>query len=167
MFTICRKEIVNLVYLMFVRFLVVAIGSLASRLTFLVLILFYIKMGYNPDTETIFYILNLFQSLSAGLSWNLPANFSSAAHIRASFERLNRALRAEEIEKYVNSCEGEAYVKVRHATVNIGKKEILRDVSVELLKPALTVITGNVGSGKSSVLKLILGDLPINTGETV
>lgn len=124
-------------------------------------------MGNNLDAETIFFILSLYQPLAANLSGNLPLNFNIIAQVRAAFVRLNRALRTEEVEMYENNCEGEAYVKVVHASVVIGKEEILKDVSLELLRPGLTIITGNVGSGKSSVLKLILGDLPINTGRTI
>lgn len=121
-------------------------------------------MGFNPDTETIFYILNLFQTLASCLSLSIPANISNAAQIRAGFHRIMIVLRSSEIEKEVNSSEGEPYVKIKDVSVKLDQREVLTNISLELSKPVLIAVTGAVGSGKSLLLKLILKDLPLDKG---
>ncbi|MDR0506862.1 MAG: ATP-binding cassette domain-containing protein [Dysgonamonadaceae bacterium] len=48
-------------------------------------------------------------------------------------------------------------LKVRHITTGYGKKQALTDVSFEVAKGKIALLTGGNGSGKSTVLKAIYG----------
>jgi len=48
-------------------------------------------------------------------------------------------------------------LKVEHITTGYGKKQVLTDVSFELAKGDVVLLTGGNGSGKSTVLKTIYG----------
>jgi len=55
-------------------------------------------------------------------------------------------------------------LKVEHITTGYGKKQVLTDVSFEVAKGEIVLLTGGNGSGKSTVLKTIYGLLkPWNT----
>jgi len=48
-------------------------------------------------------------------------------------------------------------LKVEHITTGYGKKQVLTDVSFEVAKGDIVLLTGGNGSGKSTVLKTIYG----------
>jgi len=48
-------------------------------------------------------------------------------------------------------------LKVEHITTGYGKKQVLTDVSFEVAKGEIVLLTGGNGSGKSTVLKTIYG----------
>jgi branched-chain amino acid transport system ATP-binding protein len=48
-------------------------------------------------------------------------------------------------------------LKVEHITTGYGKKQVLTDVSFEIGKGDIVLLTGGNGSGKSTVLKMIYG----------
>ena len=54
--------------------------------------------------------------------------------------------------------------KIRNISVQIGKKEILKDVNIHIHCGHMTVIIGKNGAGKSTLLKAILGEVK-HTGE--
>ena len=63
---------------------------------------------------------------------------------------------------------GELYLlDVRNLTVAYGNKIILRDFSLQLQRGELVAITGASGSGKSSLLRALMGFVPASTGEIV
>ena len=48
-------------------------------------------------------------------------------------------------------------LKVEHITTGYGKKQVLTDISFEVAKGDIVLLTGGNGSGKSTVLKTIYG----------
>ncbi|KAF8849622.1 putative multidrug resistance protein MDR [Acephala macrosclerotiorum] len=61
---------------------------------------------------------------------------------------------------------GNTIIELEHASFTIKDKTepILRDISISIERSSLTMIVGPVGSGKSSMLKAILGEIPISCG---
>jgi ABC-type multidrug transport system fused ATPase/permease subunit len=57
-------------------------------------------------------------------------------------------------------------IELEHASFTIKDKTepVLRDISISIERSSLTMIVGPVGSGKSSMLKAILGEIPISSG---
>ena len=92
-------------------------------------------------------------------------------------KRLNKFLNSSELSGYVNRNFNEKHaITVRNASfgwksndVNEEDGEtvgqtILKDINVELEKNSLVAIVGSVGSGKSSFLSALLGDMEIHSG---
>ncbi|GHT28774.1 hypothetical protein FACS18942_09470 [Planctomycetales bacterium] len=48
-------------------------------------------------------------------------------------------------------------LKVQHITTDYGKKQVLTDVSFEVARGEIVLLTGGNGSGKSTVLKTVYG----------
>ncbi|KAJ8957017.1 hypothetical protein NQ318_012189 [Aromia moschata] len=56
------------------------------------------------------------------------------------------------------------FIEVENGCVKIVDKEILKDINLDIKGPNLTLVTGTVGSGKSSLLKTILRDYSLSEG---
>lgn len=156
-----RNEINELAKVFFVNFVIVTLGLVISKITFLILIISYIWLGHETNTELIFYILSLFHQLTRAISITLPRNFSRTAQFWASFLRLNKILRADEVEKTVTEYTEKPSVMLRGISLTINNRKILDRISLSVNQPGLTVVTGPVGSGKSSLLKVMLNEFHI------
>ena len=56
-------------------------------------------------------------------------------------------------------------ISVRNVTKNFGKKKVLSGLDLEVPRGETLVIMGQSGSGKSVLLKLITGLMPVDSGE--
>lgn len=148
----------------YIHIVIVCIGVLSSKVTFLVLILSYIWMGYTTNTEMIFYVLSIFHQLTISFGVHIPINISKVAEFRAAFIRLNKLLQTGEIRQAGDNLSGKPSIRLNDVTVHIKDKEILSFVNLKITDPTLTLVTGAVGSGKSSLLKVILQDYPSSKG---
>lgn len=149
----------------FINMVLIAIGLITSKITFLILILSYIWLGFQTNTELIFYVLSLFHQLTMALSVMIPINMAKAAAFHAAFIRLNKVLQAEELRKMDNEYPEKPSIEIKGASVKIGETIILKEISLQISNSTLVVVTGPVGSGKSALLKLILQDYPLLDGK--
>lgn len=157
-----------MLYTFYLKIVTVTVGIMFSRFGFYALIISYIWMGYSTDTEMIFYMITLFKDLEYNLGTLIPWGMAQAADLYASVVRINRVLVAEELQHIEGTYEkmSDPFVEMENSTVHINSHEILKDISFRA-ESGLTVITGNVGSGKSSFLKAILQDYPLTSGKVV
>lgn len=56
-------------------------------------------------------------------------------------------------------------VRVREATIFQGQQAVLKDLSFDIEKGDFVFLVGRTGSGKSSLLKTLYGDLPLRLGD--
>ena len=59
----------------------------------------------------------------------------------------------------------EVIVELNHANIYQGKNLILQDVNLRVNKGDFVYLVGKTGTGKSSLLKTLYGDLPLQQGE--
>ncbi|KAI0840539.1 P-loop containing nucleoside triphosphate hydrolase protein [Hypoxylon sp. FL0890] len=118
-------------------------------------------------TEIVFPALALFNLLTFPLAV-LPMVITSIIEASVAVGRLTEFLTAEEVQPdavVVGSAveeRGEEAVVIRNGTFSWNRHEsteVLKDISFSSRKGELTCIVGRVGSGKSSLLQSILGDL--------
>lgn len=142
------------------------IGIVVSKVAFFVLIAVYISMGFKTNTEMIFYLLQLFNQLSKSFGNLLPENFSRIAQFSASVTRLDKVLHDGELQMFDNEEVEKPNITLKNVHFELGKKTILDSVTLSISKPGLTVVTGCVGSGKTSLLKIFARDYqPATKGE--
>jgi cell division transport system ATP-binding protein len=61
----------------------------------------------------------------------------------------------------------EAIIELRHANIYQGNNLILQDVNLTVNKGEFVYLVGKTGTGKSSLLKTLYGELPLRDGEGV
>lgn len=149
----------------YLSIMMVIMSILFSKVGFYVLIMSYIWYGRSLDAKTMFYIVSIFRELRYCLGILLPYNIGSAAETYSSVTRIAKVLKSEELEPKLSKEEPTAKpgVELKDAVVHIRDLEILNHVSFRI-DSGLTLVTGTVGAGKSSLLKTILEDYPLTSG---
>ena len=156
----------------FANFVWTLTPTLVSTLTFAV---FVITKDEPLTTDLVFPALTLFNLLSFPLAV-LPMVLSSIVEATVAVGRLTSFLRAEELQEDsvrrvdAAAAPGDEAVRVTDATFAWDRNDnrrCLENISITCRKGELTCIVGRVGSGKSSLLQAILGDIWKIHGEVV
>ena len=135
------------------------IPTLASVFTYIS----YFKIIGELEPALIFSSLSLFNLLFTPLLM-LPFLFSGIIDARVALNRLSELLRSGELQNYPNTVtEGPNALKMSGSfsweMLSDNPKPNLKDISLVVPKEQLTVIIGSVGSGKSSLLQSIIGEM--------
>ncbi|KAK2768155.1 hypothetical protein FQN54_000007 [Arachnomyces sp. PD_36] len=126
-------------------------------------------------TEIVFPALTLFNLLTFPLSI-LPMVITSIIESSVAVNRLTSYFTADELQKdavlYQDAVShtGDESVRIRDATFTWNRQEdrnVLENINFSARKGELSCIVGRVGSGKSSLLQSLLGDLWKIHGEVV
>lgn len=161
-------EISKMLLGFYLKIILIMAGILSSRLGFYILIMSFLWMGYTTSTELVFYILSLFKDLRRTLGIVIPYGMGRAAELYSAVVRINKVIQAEELSPKLGTDEPtlKPLIELKEATVHIKEFEVLKNISFRT-ESGLTLITGTVGSGKSSLLKAILQDYPLTSGYLV
>ncbi|XP_023311188.1 probable multidrug resistance-associated protein lethal(2)03659 [Anoplophora glabripennis] len=162
------EEINKMLVVFYLRIVMVIGGILCSRVAFYILVVGYIWMGFVTNTELVFYILYIFKDLRHTLGIIIPFGMGRAAELYSAVVRINRVIKAEELppKKGTDEPTLKPLIELKNGTVHINKHTVLKDVTFRT-DSGLTLVTGTVGSGKSSLLKTILQDYPLTSGHVV
>ncbi|KAK4053428.1 hypothetical protein OIV83_001593 [Microbotryomycetes sp. JL201] len=131
--------------------------------------------GRPLTSEIVFPAITLFQLLSFPLAV-LPVVFSSLVEAYVSIDRLTEFLCGKELQTGAIKIEtptrelmdGDELVSVSHADFQWTAKQsepTLQDINLSLKKGDLLAVVGRVGSGKSSMLSAILGEMTKTDGK--
>ncbi|KAJ8978759.1 hypothetical protein NQ317_017482 [Molorchus minor] len=156
------EEINKMLIAFYLKVFLVVVGVLCSRIGFYVLVIAYTWTGHIANTELIFlYSCHLRYTLGVVI----PFGMGRAAELYSSIVRINKVIQAEELppKKGTDEPTLKPLIELKEAMVHINEHVILRNVTFRT-DSGLTLVTGTVGSGKSSLLKTMLQDYPLTSG---
>ncbi|XP_053207952.1 ATP-binding cassette sub-family C member 3-like isoform X2 [Panonychus citri] len=120
------------------------------------------------DANKAFVSLTLFNILSQSLTM-LPRVITTGANCWVSIKRINKYLQGEEIDLSQVNHDGDTNFPVSLSSASFTwsatDSPVLRDIDCSIPKGSLVAIVGPIGSGKSSLLSALLGDLFKISGE--
>ncbi|KAF5294169.1 hypothetical protein FQR65_LT10880 [Abscondita terminalis] len=155
------KEIRNWRILSYLKTTSYGFGSTIAKISLYVAVMTYTAMGNIITAENAFVVTGCFAILSPIVTHFIPGAIMTISEALASLQRIKKFLLLEEIKEefQVQQISGsETGISIKNVNVEIDEKLILRNINANI-KPGLTVVTGMVGAGKSTFLKLMFGDV--------
>ncbi|KAK2189921.1 hypothetical protein NP493_93g00019 [Ridgeia piscesae] len=120
------------------------------------------------DANKAFVSLSLFNIMNFPMSI-LPATLAYSVQAAVSIGRINKFLRSEELDE--NSVSHDQYtreaVKVNKGIFswNRSEKPSLTNINLKVPEGSLVAVVGQVGSGKSSLISALLGEMELMDGQ--
>ncbi|XP_049822913.1 ATP-binding cassette subfamily C member 4-like isoform X2 [Aethina tumida] len=175
-----KREIRSLCKTSVIRGLLMSFIMFTARTATFLTALGYVLMGNKIRADQVFIITTYYQLLRQTITVNFPNGLSALAEALVSLERIRVYILSEESQMgdpSVLDPEMVNYPRIRkpfHAIVHpevvidsgyakYGDLICLEDINV-VMKPGITAIVGPVGSGKTCILNLILGELLLYAG---
>lgn len=127
----------------------------------------YSLLGNKITAATAFIVLSCYGSLRTVVTVAVPLGISQIADMLSAVERIKNFMLIEEVPKILQPTQKFAikiHAKQVHASI-VKNKNVLHGVDL-LLGSALYGLTGPVGCGKSSLLRLLLDDITLVDGNT-
>ena len=119
------------------------------------------------DAQTAFVSLSLFNSLQAPF-FLIPYAVQCVVQAGVSVKRINKFLNSEELDlNNVTKDEMEEAVVAKNAYYTWGQRTdspLLKNINFSIKKGSFVAVVGRVGSGKSSLLSALLGEMQRTNG---
>ncbi|XP_012257506.2 ATP-binding cassette sub-family C member 4-like isoform X1 [Athalia rosae] len=181
-------EIKLISYTSYLRGIYLSIIVFSERVTLYLTLITFVLMGNSLTAQITFVLANLFNILQHTCATCFPHAVIMAGEAAVSLERLSEFLLLEEVKKsdstkpdhrdgtekssvaIVSSSQkkeegiGIDMIKISANWVYGQLPPTLCQVSMTLEGKSLCAVVGSVGSGKSSLLHLLMGELPIGAG---
>ncbi|CAM1312044.1 ABCC4 (predicted) [Pycnogonum litorale] len=156
------------------------LGFLQMTIKIVMLLIISVLMQYegNMTSDKIYIVLTLMYSLKIGTCLILSNAITGAAVCIASMKRLQSILAIDESKERLSRYSSNGYISSKKSPCIVIKDvfaswnhadNTLANINLQMKKNDFLAIIGSVGSGKTSLLLLILKEIPVKTGfiETV
>uniref|UniRef100_A0A7G3A7F5 Putative abc transporter c family member 3 n=1 Tax=Lutzomyia longipalpis TaxID=7200 RepID=A0A7G3A7F5_LUTLO len=167
-----RREVKQIRWASYIRGIYLSTMVFTERSTLFITIAACIYLGYPITADVVFSMAQFFNILQLTAAIFYPLALSLWAEASVSVVRIGDYLQFEEQEEVVPGLKHRDEAKGAEVAVELNQlsatweetARTLQDVNFSVKPGQLCAIIGPVGSGKSSLLQLLLGEMPIHTG---
>lgn len=148
------------IYLSFIVF--------TDRLSSFATITCYLLLGHNIGADKVFALAQFYNVMQVSMACGFPLAINMGAEVLVSIKRLEEflLLKEKETSKILDSIKDpEVCISLNKVNAAWTPNEWkMSNITVDIPFGSLCVIVGSVGSGKSSILSMILGELVPSSG---
>ncbi|PSN42283.1 Multidrug resistance-associated protein 4 [Blattella germanica] len=169
-----KTELDAVIKTSYIRGLFMTFQITTTRLAMFGTIISLVLFGNNLSSDKVFVYQTYFTVLSFSMSMQFVRGVAEIAETLVSIKRLEEYLTLEEFKPHHPQNNGtvtgsdvkECVVlnKICAKWDPVGNEDTLKNIDLRVKRGALIAIIGQVGSGKSSLLQAILGELPVSSG---
>ncbi|XP_034668148.1 probable multidrug resistance-associated protein lethal(2)03659 [Drosophila subobscura] len=169
-----RSEMSSIRKVNYIRGTLLSFEITLGRIAIFVSLLGYVLMGGELTAEKAFVVTAFYNILRRTVSKFFPSGMSQFAELLVTLRRIRTFLMRDETESMLEQSDGDAKEKPTEVLVEIEvltarwsrehHEPVLDRISMSLKRPQLVAVIGPVGSGKSSLIQAILGELPAESG---
>ncbi|XP_057667980.1 probable multidrug resistance-associated protein lethal(2)03659 isoform X2 [Diorhabda carinulata] len=183
-----KKELKILIQTSYIRGLIMSFIMFTTRSAIFLTVMSFIFLGNNITADKTFMIISYYQILRQTMTVYFPQGVAMIAEAMVSVERIEEFMVTEETtigdpspldenwqkklrhlkdRKFNNFYGRQASVHVSHGIAKYGDVVCLDDINFRLTAGTLFAIVGPVGAGKSCILQMVMGELPLYSGRIV
>ncbi|XP_008323732.1 multidrug resistance-associated protein 4-like [Cynoglossus semilaevis] len=166
-----RKEIHQILKSSYLRGLNLASFFASSKIIVFFTFALYSLLGNTITASTVFVTVSLYGTIKITVTLFFPLAVEKISETIVSIQRIENFLLLDEIERKISVLppaeKNQSSIEIKGMTCYWDKTldaYSLCDVSFSVRSNQLLTVIGSVGSGKSSLLSAILGELPHDTG---
>lgn len=164
------KEIHSVRYLAYARAVILSFFFSAGTFVSLITFMTYVLSGNPLTAQKVFTSLALFNIAKNMFTVYLPLGLTFLMEVKVAVDRIQRVLLQDDID--LGSTRSALRPKLSDCKVVVENVqaswtedlETLKGIDFEVKAGELLAVVGPVGSGKSSLLMAILGELPLKNG---
>lgn len=170
-----RLEINVVAKTSYIKGISVAMMVFTERVTLYLTIIMYVCLGNQLTGGVVFSMAQLFNTVQLYMSIFFPLSLATYAEAKVSIKRIEKFLLMEEnsekksiTEEKITPDDKIGGIKIIKANATWLPNPIvytLMDLNLDIKPGTLCCVVGNVGSGKSSLLQLLLKELPLSSGK--
>lgn len=146
---------------------------MSSSLTLLISLFVYVQLGGELNPAIVFAIITLIDQLSGPLS-HTPYIISAISQAQVAADRLCQYLSGLEqneiIKRFIhNDNHSTSAVEIKNLSIQFDQTEkpFIQNLNLKIKKGESIAIIGPVAAGKSTILKAIIGEVPIIDGQII
>ncbi|XP_017154836.2 probable multidrug resistance-associated protein lethal(2)03659 isoform X2 [Drosophila miranda] len=169
-----RSEMSSIRKVNYIRGTLLSFEITLGRIAIFVSLLGYVLMGGELTAEKAFVVTAFYNILRRTVSKFFPSGMSQFAEMLVTLRRIRAFLMRDESAVLQSDGDGDpkekptdVLVEIEDLTARWSREQsepVLDRISMSLKRPQLVAVIGPVGSGKSSLIQAILGELPPESG---
>ncbi|KAG5881559.1 hypothetical protein JTB14_033064 [Gonioctena quinquepunctata] len=169
-----KLEIDVLAITSYIRGVSLAMMVFTERFTLYLTVIMFALLGNNLTGDVVFSLAQLFNTVQLYMSILFPLALSTYAEAKVSVKRIEKFLLLEENKGVRGLLKGEPIKADRLGEVRLVKATAswmpnpivatLMDIDLDVKPKTLCCVVGSVGAGKSSLLQVLLKELPLIGG---
>uniref|UniRef100_W4VRR2 Putative abc transporter c family member n=1 Tax=Corethrella appendiculata TaxID=1370023 RepID=W4VRR2_9DIPT len=172
-----KKEIQVIRYVSYIRGILLSFIMFTTRVSIFISLVVFAVLGNVVTAEKAFVITSYYNILRATMTIFFPQGISQLAETLTSINRIQKFMMYEEVDKNAdnsiqsklneNLIDGIVFDSLTAKWCYNLSSCTLENINLKIEKGSLLAVIGPVGSGKSSFIQAILGNLPILSGNIV
>ncbi|KAI4458499.1 atp-binding cassette sub-family c [Holotrichia oblita] len=160
-----QREIKMLTYTSYLRGVYNSFSVFTERTTLYFLVICYYLLGHRITASKVFSSAQFFNILQLSMAIYFPLAVQLGAEALVAVRRAEEVLMLEERQNMVQRTEGNKGIVMEKVEASwTSEQRTLKHLNITIPTGMLCAIVGPVGSGKSSILQLILGELNYEGG---